>query len=75
MTTSDKAIWTEDDMIDAAVEWWADEDLDGHDCAVRRGTDAAGDPCLVVLHKPTGRTSAEMGDGGRWHLDGTAYGD
>jgi hypothetical protein len=62
--------WTEADMIAAACEHWGDGFEPG-DCRVVRRY-AHGSPCLVVLHEPTGRTSDEAGNGGRWHLDGRA---
>jgi hypothetical protein len=67
-----KAIrWTESDMIDAACEHWG-EGFEPGDCRVIRSTRAGDRPCLVVLHEPTGRTSDEAGDAGRWETDGRA---
>jgi hypothetical protein len=62
--------WTEQDMIAATA---AHFDWERADCRVVRHDDGRGGTCLVVLHVPSGRTSAEAGDGGRWHLDGTGY--
>ena len=63
--------WTGADMIDAAPGCWG-IDGDPADCRVITST-AAGERCPIVVHVPTGRVSTEAGDGGRWHLDGTAY--
>ena len=64
--------WTREDMIAATIEHWGDESIAAKDCKVI--VDASGEqPCLIVVHRPTGRTSAEAGDAGRWHCDGSAY--
>jgi hypothetical protein len=65
-------IWTRDDMIEATVEAWGCDDIEAADCEVIRD-DSHEPPCLIVHHEPTGRTSDEAGDGGRWHLDGRAF--
>lgn len=67
-----KIVWPEADMIGATLEWWEDETIHREDCVVRE-TNNGKEPCLVVLHKPTGKTSDEAGDAGRWRLDGTAF--
>jgi hypothetical protein len=72
---TDKTVWTHDDMIEAALEWWGDPNLKAADCEVVEDIDGDDQRCLVVRHKPTNTGSTEAGDGGRWHLDGTAYGD
>jgi hypothetical protein len=66
----DAIIWNHRDMINAACEHWG-EGYEPGDCRVIRD-DGHEPPCLVVRHEPTGRTSDEAGDGGRWHLDGRA---
>jgi hypothetical protein len=63
-------IWTEEDMVDAACEWWG-EGFSPADCDVIPMPAHDGE-CLVVRHLPTGRTSDEAGNGGRWNLDHTA---
>jgi hypothetical protein len=65
--------WTKAEMIDATVEFWFDSRFERADCKVIRSTDNRGEPCLIVLHVPSGRTSDESGNDGRWHPDGTAY--
>lgn len=70
---ADAIRWTHAEMIETACEWWDDPTIAVGDCEVRRSTDGDDSPCLVVVHAPSGKTSAEAGDGGRWHLDGTAY--
>lgn len=72
---SETTTWTEDAMIESTLEWWGRDDFEASDCVVREGTDDDGEQCLIVLHRPTGRTSTEAGNRGRWHLDGTAYED
>jgi hypothetical protein len=67
----DAITWTESDMIDAACEHWG-EGFRAEDCRVIPSTGHGDETCLVVLHQPTGRTSDESGDAGRWNLDGTA---
>jgi hypothetical protein len=71
----DRLIWSHADMIEATVEWWGRDDIEDADCEVIEGTDGDGRPCLIVVHRPTGKSSEEAADAGRWHLDGTAYGD
>jgi precorrin-4 methylase len=73
MKTDDTIRWTDADMIAATVEHWGVEEIDEADCRVIEATYGWDEPCLVVIHMPTGRTSDEAGDGGRWHLDRTAY--
>jgi hypothetical protein len=70
---TDTILWTEDDMIAATVEHWGVEEIDSSDCKVIVSIDGNDEPCLVVIHESTGRTSDEAGNAGRWHLDGTAY--
>jgi hypothetical protein len=74
MTQNDdgQICWTKADMVTATVDWWNADGIDETDCTVVRSTDGNGKPCLIVLHVPTGRTSDEAGDAGRWRLDGTA---
>lgn len=69
-TTAKKIVWTRKEMVlETALHFeWQESD-----CDVIEHTDAHDEPCLIVMHIPTGRTSAEAGDGGRWHLDRTAY--
>ena len=62
-------IWTDDDIVDAACEWWGG--CRPADCEVIEMPTHEGS-CLVVRHVPTGRTSDEAGNGGRWNLDRTA---
>ncbi len=64
--------WSESDMIAEAVYWWGNPQILAEDCRVIEDTDGDGNPYLMVLHEPTGRTSDEAGDAGRWHLDGTS---
>lgn len=66
-----KILWTEDEMIAAAMEHW-DMDCDPREFQVVRSTDSQDRPCLIVRHDPSGRTSDEAGNSGRWHLDRTA---
>jgi hypothetical protein len=70
-----RATWTEAEMIEETLDYWEDPAIEAEDCRVIVQEDAAGEPCKVVLHERTGRTSTEAGDGGRWHMDGSAYGD
>lgn len=65
--------WTHEDMILATLEFWGIDSFEPSDCQVVEATDGNGDPCLVVVHRPTGRTSDEASNAGRWHLDGTAF--
>lgn len=64
--------WTHEDMIDATVEHWGNDSIDAADCKVI-AWESGGEQCLVVCHVPTGRTSDEAGDGGRWTHDGVAW--
>lgn len=67
--------WTHDDMISAYIEWLEDDEFsDPEDFEVIRTNDGV-DPCLVVCHVPTGRTSDECGDAGRFTLDGRLFSD
>jgi hypothetical protein len=68
MTT--ETIWSEKDMIAATADHC---DFDPADCRVAVALDRDYEKCYVVVHEPTGRTSDEYGDAGRWHIDGTAY--
>ena len=72
MTTSKPIIWSHADMIESTVDWWENPAIEDTDCNVIQTNDGE-NPCLVVLHTPTGRTSDEAGDRGRWHLNGTAF--
>lgn len=70
---------TPKDMISLALQRWDEErggrDLfDEDDCEVRR-VDGEGGPYLVVEHRPTGRTSEESGDDGRWSIEGWWFAD
>jgi hypothetical protein len=65
--------WTRADMINATLEHWGREDYQAEECQVITSALADGSRCLVVLHKPTGRTSDEAGNAGRWSLDGSPY--
>ncbi len=65
--------WTYDEMISETLAWWERADRDARDCRVVEVDDCIGEPCLIVLHSPSGATSDEAGAGGRWNLDGTAY--
>jgi hypothetical protein len=57
--------WTHDEMISETVAWWGREDRDAEDCKVIEREDERG-KYLVVLHEPSGTTSEEAGDAGRW---------
>jgi hypothetical protein len=65
-----KPKWEEKDMVMETADHFG---WDPAECRVARSTDQDDRPCLVVIHEPTGRTSDECGDAGRWHSDGTAY--
>jgi hypothetical protein len=65
--------WTYADIIDATLEHWGCEDYQAEDCEVITSALSNGSRCLVVLHVPTGRTSDESGNAGRWNLDGSPY--
>lgn len=69
---NDPIIWTQEDMIAAACEHFG-EGFEPADCRIIGALDGHSGNCLVVLHEPTGRTSDESGDGGRWREDGAAY--
>lgn len=71
---TNKTRWTHEDMIAATLEWWGDDDLKARDCKVVE-SDYDDEPCLIVIHTPSGRTSREAHSGGCWHLDGTAFDD
>lgn len=71
---SDPIRWTEDEMIQETVAFWERDDIRAEECRVIEST-ADDQRCLVVLHKPTGRTSDEAADGGRWTLDGQSWTD
>lgn len=72
MATDDKPIkWTPEDMIESTLEHFGREDYSADDCTIVPGEDERG-PYLVIVHVPTGRSSDEAGDSGKWNLDGTA---
>lgn len=65
--------WPHKDMIAATIEHWGDDTIEAEDCEVAE-SDRDGEPCLIVVHTPTGRTSAEAGDvRGRWTWSGIAW--
>lgn len=69
MTTA-KIVWTLEEMRTETADHFG---WDVADCEVMEARDGDDEPCLVVLHIPTGRDSSEAGDGGRWHMDRTGY--
>jgi hypothetical protein len=68
--------WSRSEMIEECCREWGDDtgrDFAPEDCTVVESTGDHDEPCLIVLHRPSGRTSDEWGDGGMWHLDGSIY--
>jgi hypothetical protein len=70
----DPLAWSEDEMILETVEWWGDPEINREDCRVIR-SHWDGEPCLKVVHVPTGKTSDEAGTGGLWTPEGYAWND
>ena len=71
---SDPICWTEDEMIQETVAFWEHDDIRAQDCRVIE-SESSGERCRIVIHDPTGRTSDESADGGRWTLEGYSWTD
>jgi hypothetical protein len=65
-------VWTHIEMIESVISFWGDESIDPKDCRVVQDNTTK-PPTLVVIYTPPGiRSSGELGNLGRWNLDGTA---
>lgn len=65
--------WRHAEMILATIERWGDTTIDPKDCEVIGDYDEFNHCCLVILHKPSMRTSGDDGNIGRWRVSGTRY--